>query len=81
MDDLEWADNILEDILVSCRIEVTINIDIWIVIEGIPNLPTDVINKLCPQECNGRGTCNNGETCGYMCHEFMICLSLFLSVC
>ncbi|KAK7469526.1 hypothetical protein BaRGS_00036472, partial [Batillaria attramentaria] len=60
MDNGTWALNILEDILVTCRLEITINVDLWITVDGVPALPTDVTNKLCPDECNNRGTCNAG---------------------
>ena len=60
MDDLSWADNIVQDILVSCRLEITINMELWIIINGLPSLPTNITSLLCPEQCNGRGTCNNG---------------------
>ena len=67
MDDLSWADNIVEDILVSCRLEITINVELWVIINGLPSLPTNVINLLCPEQCNGHGTCNNGMISLFIC--------------
>ena len=46
MDDLSWADNIVQDILVSCRLEITINMELWIIINGLPSLPTNITSLL-----------------------------------
>ena len=61
MDNLEWSENIAAEIVVTCQIEVTINIDLWIETNGVLGLPTNITNKLCPDGCNNRGTCENGK--------------------
>jgi hypothetical protein len=60
MDSLQWAADLLEDIILVCKLEITVNVDLWITIDGQLSLPT-VINQLCPDNCSDNGNCDNGE--------------------
>lgn len=57
MDDIGWADEALSSILQLCAIQIEINVELWIVIDGIPSPNPAVIDGLCPGLCSGHGTC------------------------
>uniref|UniRef100_A0A2C9L6R6 VWFD domain-containing protein n=1 Tax=Biomphalaria glabrata TaxID=6526 RepID=A0A2C9L6R6_BIOGL len=58
MDDLSFAQSILVDIQVYCLLEIKFNVDLWISVNGTLNL----LNNICPNDCNNNGTCVAG-TC------------------
>lgn len=60
IDNLTWAQNIVEEILSACRVEVITTVDNWVIVDGQPQLPPGITTVICPDACNSNGTCENG---------------------
>lgn len=61
MDSFEWLTAALENLQEQCVVAIENDVTLWIVDEGgVPELP-DVIEVICPLDCNKQGSCVNGE--------------------
>lgn len=61
MDSLDCASSMAKDILIACRVELSVNVDLWVLEGGEVVLPTHITDTLCPEDCSGHGTCSAGE--------------------
>ncbi|XP_033756295.1 uncharacterized protein LOC117339040 [Pecten maximus] len=58
MDDRDWAQEALSSILQLCTIQMEVNVELWIIVGGIPGPDPLVIDGLCPGLCSGNGNCS-----------------------
>ncbi|XP_025096160.1 uncharacterized protein LOC112565098 isoform X1 [Pomacea canaliculata] len=48
------------DIMTTCRIEVDISVELWVLVGDLIKLPAQITNRLCPDDCNNNGSCEAG---------------------
>ena len=59
---MEWLTTALEALQEQCLAVIETDVTLWKVDEGgIPELP-EIIEAICPADCNKQGTCVNGQS-------------------
>lgn len=61
MDDTTLATDMVVDIMTTCRIEVDISVELWVLVGDLIKLPAQITNTLCPDDCNNNGSCEAGQ--------------------
>lgn len=60
---MDWLTTALEALQEQCLSVIETDVTLWKVDEGgVPELP-EVIEVICPGDCNKQGQCINGEWC------------------
>lgn len=63
---MDWLTTALEALQEQCLSVIETDVTLWKVDEGgVPELP-EVIEVICPGDCNKQGQCINGEWCYFL---------------
>ncbi|RUS80662.1 hypothetical protein EGW08_011566, partial [Elysia chlorotica] len=62
LDTEEFAKSAVDNIVIRCLIHLEVNTTLWIRENQSVTLNMDVLDKVCPEDCNNQGNCSKG-TC------------------
>lgn len=69
---MDWLTTALEALQEQCLSVIETDVTLWKVDEGgVPELP-EVIEVICPGDCNKQGQCINGEWCYFFTEQQQI---------
>ena len=56
-----FASAALDNLVLRCSIHLEVVITFWVRLDGQLVIQPDIFDHICPDDCNGRGSCDKGE--------------------
>ena len=61
-----WIDAALNILKETCFVHLTINTDLWVLVDGVRVPPPDLVGSLCVNDCTEQGSCIDGKDHKYL---------------
>ena len=64
----------LDNLVLRCGIHLEVIVTFWVRVDGQVRILPELFDLICPDDCNGRGSCDKGEGEGEILARQSLCV-------